>query len=117
MTVLMVIVCVLNVCAFIIALIMFAVIYRLIKNGKSYDSFDAELASLRAGAQVNISKLVETTVVGGGSQFLVGTANSVFTRFGGPPDKFTVNQLLRCHQQVALERDTTLALTEGEVII
>lgn len=106
MTVFMVIVCALNIAAFVVALVLFAFVYRIVKNGKSYDRIDAELDTLRSSASSNISSILTKTVVGGASGFIVGTANSVYTRFGGTdPNRFTERDLVFCHQTARREAE------------
>lgn len=109
MTVFMVIVCAMNIIAFVVALIMFALVYRVIKTGKAYEKIDAQMDAVQGTAATNLSSLLTTAIHGGASEFIVGTANSVIYRFGGQNDQFKNEDIVACHQtaRVAAQSQTT----------
>jgi len=91
LTVLMVIVCVLNVAVLIVALVMFAFAYRAVTEGKTFDKIDAALKELSGTLNTSLTQL-GAALVGGASPFFVDTANTVFWRFDtSNKNKFSIN--------------------------
>lgn len=105
MTVFMIIVCTLNVGAFVTAIAMFVAAYRLVQSGKLNERIEAQMGNIQSLVTTNMSTILTNTLVGGSSGFIVGTANSVIGRFGGDYNKFTEEDLIACHQTARREAD------------